>query len=148
MSIKDTIMADIKSAMKAKESEKLSVLRMVHSEIKNKEINMRPDVPTEDDFQAVLKKMSKQRKDSITQFTDAGRIDLADKETAELAIVSSYLPEELSREKVEAFVEESIKELSADSMKFMGQVMKSVMAKSAGAADNKMVSEIVKTKLS
>ena len=148
MSIKDTIMADVKSAMKSKETEKLSVLRMIHSEIKNKEINMRPEVPTEEDFQAVLKKMSKQRKDSISQFTDAGRTDLADTEKAELVILSSYLPEELSREKVEEFVEASIKELGADSMKFMGQVMKAVMTKSAGAADNKVVSEIVKEKLS
>lgn len=147
MSLKETIMADVKEAMKSKEMEKLTVLRFIHSSIKNKEIEVRPNELTEDDELQVIKKLAKQRQESIEQFSNAGRQDLADKEKAELEIISKYLPEQMPREKVEALVSSTIESLGATSIKDMGKVMKEVLAQSKGAADNKVVSEIVKAKL-
>ena len=147
MSIRERILSDIKVAMKAREADRLSTLRFINSAFKNKEIEVRPNSLTEQDCLAVLKKLGKQHKDSMTQYGDAGREDLVEKEKAELEIVSSYLPEQLSREKVEGLVTEAISELGATEMKAMGQVMKLVLEKAAGMADNKLVSEIVKEKL-
>ena len=147
MGLKDQIVADVKSAMKNKEQDKLSTLRMLHSEIKNKEIAVRPNELSEDDTLAVLKKLAKQRKDSIEQFGKANRQDLVDKETAELAVLEAYLPEQMGKEQIEAIVAEVITAESATSMKDMSRVMKAVMAKTKGAADNKLVSELVRTKL-
>ena len=147
MSLKETIMADVKEAMKSKEMEKLTVLRFIHSSIKNKEIEVRPNELTEEDELQVVKKLAKQRQESIEQFSSAGRQDLADKEKAELEIISKYLPEQMPREKVEALVASTIESLGASSIKDMGKVMKEVLAQSKGAADNKVVSEIVKAKL-
>ena len=147
MSLKEQIMADVKSAMKNKEADLLTTLRFVHSEIKNREINMRPKELTDDDVVAVLKKLAKQRKDSIEQFQNANRQDLADKEQQELSVIEKYLPEQMSADKVEAIVVEAIKECDAQSMKDMGKVMKVVMEKTQGAADNKVISDIVKAKL-
>ncbi len=147
MSLKQRIMDDVKSAMKSKESEKLQALRFLHAAIKNKEIDIRPKEISDDDVLAVIKKMAKQQKDSVDQFEKAGRNDLADNEKSQLKFIEGYLPEQLSKEKVEAFVSEAITELNASSMKEMGAVMKAVMAKTQGAADNKMVSEIVRAKL-
>ena len=147
MSLKEQIMADVKSAMKNKETELLATLRFVHSEIKNREINMRPQELTDEDVIAVLKKLAKQRKDSIEQFKSANRQDLADKEQQELLVIEKYLPQSLSPEQVESFVLEAIKECDAQSMKEMGKVMKLVMEKTKGAADNKTISDIVRSKL-
>ena len=147
MGLKDQIVADVKSAMKNKEQDKLSTLRMLHSEIKNKEIAVRPNELSEDDILAVLKKLAKQRKDSIEQFGKANRQDLVDKETAELAVLEAYLPEQMGKEQIETIVAEVITAESATSMKDMSRVMKAVMAKTQGAADNKLVSELVRAKL-
>ena len=147
MSIKEQLMADIKSAMKNKESDKLATLRFLHSAIKNKEIEVRPKELTEDDVLSVIKKMVKQRKDSIEQYERAGRQDLADKEKAELVFMNTYLPEQLSEEKVLSIVEETITELGAKDMKDMGKVMQAVLTKTGGAADNKVVSQLVKQSL-
>lgn len=147
MSLKETIMADVKDAMKAKEMEKLTVLRFIHSSIKNKEIEVRPNELTADDELQVIKKLAKQRQESIEQFSSAGRQDLADKEKAELEIISKYLPAQMPKEKVEELVDGAIKSLGASSIKDMGKVMKEVLAQAKGAADNKVVSEIVKSKL-
>lgn len=147
MSLKEQIMADVKLAMKNKESEKLSTLRFVHSAIKNFEIEIRPKEITNDEIQLVLKKLVKQRKDSIEQYEKANRMDLADKEKRELEVIESYLPSSLSAEKVAELVVAAIQESGASSMKDMGKVMKIVLEKSQGAADNRIVSEIVKAKL-
>ena len=147
MSIKEQLMADIKSAMKNKESDKLATLRFLHSAIKNKEIEVRPKELTEDDVLSVIKKMVKQRKDSIEQYERAGRQDLADKEKAELVFMNTYLPEQLSEEKVLSIVKETITELGAKDMKDMGKVMQAVLTKTGGAADNKIVSQLVKQSL-
>ena len=92
--------------------------------------------------------MVKQRKESIDQYQAANRQDLVDKENAELKVIEGYLPAQMSREQIEAVVTEVITETKASSIKDMGTVMKAVVAKTAGAADNKIVSEIIKSKLS
>ena len=147
MSLKDQIMADVKSAMKNKEADKLSALRFLQAAIKNKEIDVRPNEITEDDVLGVIKKAVKQRKDSIEQYGQAGRDDLVQKETFELEIIQAYLPEQLSEEAVAKIVEQVIAETGASSMKDMGAVIQAVMAKTAGAADNKVVSQLVRGKL-
>ncbi|MCJ8275534.1 MAG: GatB/YqeY domain-containing protein, partial [Bdellovibrionales bacterium] len=140
MSLKEQILADIKDAMKAKEADKVSTLRMVNSSIKNKEIEVRPNELTEQDVLSVLKKLSKQRKDSIEQFQKAGRDDLVQQEQKELQIIEGYLPEQMGEDQVKAIVQEVINETGASSMKDMGKVMQAVLAKTDGAADNKLVS--------
>jgi uncharacterized protein YqeY len=109
---------------------------------------MRPNPITGDEVLGVIKKLVKQRKESIEQYQAANRNDLADKEIAELKILETYLPTQMSRDQVEKLVVETIAELKAASIKDMGPVMKAVVAKTAGSADNKMVSEIIKSKLS
>ena len=148
MELRDKIAADVKAAMIAKESAKLGALRMLQSAIKNREIDMRPDPITPDEVMNVVKKLVKQRKESIEQFQAAGRTDLVEQETAELKVLEVYLPAQMSREQIEALVTEVIAALGAKTVKDMGPVMKEVIAKSGGAADNKVVSEVIKSKLS
>ena len=147
MEIREKITADVKAAMIAKESLKLGALRMLQAAIKNREIDMRPNPITEDEVMGVVKKLIKQRKESIEQFAQAGRQDLVDQEAAELKVLEVYLPAQLSREQIEALVTEVIAALGAKTVKDMGPVMKEVIAKSGGAVDNKIVSEVIKTKL-
>lgn len=147
MELKDQIMADIKAAMIAKDSVKLNTLRFLHAAIKQKEIDSRPNPLTADDVMAVLKKLVKQRKESIDQFAGAGRTDLVDAETAELKVMEVYLPAQMSREQIEQVVADVIKETGASSIKDMGTVMKAVQAKTAGTADGKTISEVIKSKL-
>lgn len=147
MEIREKIAADVKAAMIAKESTKLGALRMLQAAIKNKEIDMRPEPITPEEVQNVIKKLVKQRKESIDQFQQAGRQDLVDQETAELKVLEVYLPAQMSREQIEAVVTEVIAALGAKTVKDMGPVMKEVIARSGGAADNKVVSEVIKSKL-
>ncbi len=147
MEIREKITADVKAAMIAKESLKLGALRMLQAAIKNREIDMRPNPITEDEVMGVIKKLIKQRKESIEQFAQANRQDLVDQEAAELKVLEVYLPAQLSREQIEALVTEVIAALGAKTVKDMGPVMKEVIAKSGGAVDNKIVSEVIKTKL-
>ncbi|AFX99933.1 GatB/YqeY domain-containing protein [Bdellovibrio bacteriovorus] len=148
MEIRDKISADVKAAMIAKESAKLGALRMLQAAIKNREIDMRPEPITADEVMNVVKKLVKQRKESIEQFQTAGRTDLVDQETAELKVLEVYLPAQMGRDQIEALVTEVIAALGAKTVKDMGPVMKEVIAKSGGAADNKVVSEVIKSKLS
>ncbi len=147
MGLRDQISTDIKDAMRAKESMKLNALRMVQSAFKNREIELRPEPMSEDEHIAILKKLVKQRKESIEQYAAAKRQDLVDGETAELKLLETYLPVQLSREQVEKVVGEVMVALKATSVKDMGAVMKEVQARTAGSADNKMVSEVVKRSL-
>jgi Uncharacterized conserved protein len=147
MEIREKITADIKAAMIAKESLKLGALRMLQSAIKNREIELRPEPITPEEVMSVVKKLAKQRKESIDQFQQAGRQDLVDQETAELKVLEVYLPAQMSREQVEALVVEVIAATGAKTVKDMGTVMKEVIARSGGAADNKLVSEVIKAKL-
>lgn len=148
MSMKEQILGDIKTAMKARDMETVSALRMVNSALKNKEIEVRPNELTDQDVIGVLKKLSKQRKDSIEQFQKAGRDDLVEKEQKELAVLEKYLPEQMSEDQIAEIVVAAISEVGAGSMKDMGKVMQAVTAKTQGSADNKLVSQIVKAKLS
>lgn len=147
MGLRDQISTDIKEAMRAKDSMKLNALRMVQSAFKNREIELRPEPMSEEEHIAILKKLAKQRKESIEQYAAAKRQDLVDGETAELKLLETYLPAQLSREQVEKVVGEVMAALKATSVKDMGAVMKEVQARTAGSADNKMVSEVVKRSL-
>lgn len=141
-------MDELKEAMKSKDQVKLSTLRFLNSQIKNKEIDLRPNAITEEDIVSVIKKSVKQRQDSIEQYQNANRQDLADVEIAELKILETYLPQMMSEDQVKVFVLEAIKETGATDAKDMGKVMKAVMAKTKGQADNRVVSELVKQNLS
>lgn len=145
--LRDQITADIKAAMLAKDSVKLNTLRFLSAAIKQKEIDSRPNPLTADDVMAVVKKLVKQRKESIEQFTNAGRNDLADQETAELKVMEAYLPAQMTKEQIEKIVIDVIAETGAKTVKDMGTVMKAVQAKTAGTADGKTISEIIKSKL-
>jgi uncharacterized protein YqeY len=147
MEIREKLTADVKAAMIAKDSVKLGALRMLQSAIKNREIEVRPEAISTDDVMSVIKKLVKQRKESIDQFSTAGRQDLVDQETAELKILEVYLPAAMGREQTEALVVEVIAALGAKTVKDMGPVMKEVVARSGGTADNKIVSELIKAKL-
>lgn len=147
MELREKILADIKSAMVSKDTVKLNTLRFLNAQIKNKEIDSRPTPLTAEDVMGVLKKLVKQRKESIDQFVAAGRTDLADQESAELKVLETYLPAQMSREQVEALVTEVIAAVGAKSIKDMGAVMKEATARAAGTADGKTISEIIKSKL-
>lgn len=147
MSLKEKILADMKEAMKAKDSHRLEVLRFLQSAVRYKEIELRPGLINDAEIIGVVTKQVKQRKESIDQFEKAGRKDLVEKEKYELSVLEGYLPHQMSRVEVEEIVDNVIRTLSATSMKQMGVVIKEVLAKTAGSADGKLVSEIVKAKL-
>jgi uncharacterized protein YqeY len=148
MPMKETILSDMKAAMKSQDAVRLSALRFLQSAIKNREIELRPNAITDQDILSVLKKICNQFKDSIEQYTNANRLDLVDQEKAQLKILETYLPTMMSREELEKIITQVIAETKATSAKDMGTVMKATIAKTAGAADNKMISELVKAKLS
>lgn len=145
--LREQIANDMKEAMKAKAMDKLNALRLVQSAFKNREIELRPNPISEDELITVIKKLVKQRKESIEQFQMAKRQDLVDAETKELNLLEAYLPAQMGREQIEAIVAAVIQESGAKSQKDMGAVMKAVIARTSGTADNKIVSEIVKAKL-
>src|SRR5215213_6521189 len=150
MSLKDRLVADMTQAMKDRDTNKLSTLRMAKSALMNEE-NKRGvgTVLSDDEVTKVLQSLVKQRKDSIEQFTANGRTELAEKEQAELAVLEEYLPKAATAEEISAAVEAAVNETGASSMKDMGSVMKAALAKLAGrTADGKLVSETVKAKLS
>lgn len=150
MSLKDRLVADMTQAMKDKNANKLSTLRMAKSALMNEE-NKRGvgTVLTDEEVGKVLQSLVKQRKDSIAQYEAAGRTELAEKEQAELAVLEEYLPKAASEAEIAAAVEAAIAETGASSMKEMGAVMKAALAKLQGKnADGKLVSETVKAKLS
>jgi len=137
---------EMKAAMKSGDKERLSTIRMLISEIKKVQIDKKKELSDEEIIQ-ILQRYAKQRKESIKQYTEAGREDLAQKEERELKIVQEFLPQQLSEEEIEKIVEEAISETGASSMKDMGKVMKVVMEKVKGRADGSLVSSIVKKKL-
>jgi len=143
LSIKDRLKSDLITAMKARDELKVSTLRLVSSSIKNREIDERKELDDEGVL-AVFTTAAKQRRDSIDQFEKGGRQDLADKEKAELVIIQEYLPQQLTKEEVAAFIKEAITETGAAGAKDMGKVMKALMPKVKGKADGKLVNELVK----
>src|SRR6266566_4036468 len=149
MSLVDQIQKDITTAMKAREEQRLSTLRMVKSALKNREIEKM--APLDDkESQAVLTTLIKQRKESVEQFTKGGRQKMADKETAEIVLIETYLPKAAGEAEIVAGVKAVIAEMGSPTMKDMGTVMKNVMAKFADQGmrvDGKVVSEAVKKEL-
>ncbi|MDQ1389270.1 MAG: uncharacterized protein QOF56_2724 [Acidobacteriaceae bacterium] len=149
MSLVEQIQKDITAAMKAREEQRLSTLRMVKSALKNREVDKM--APLDDkESQAVLATLIKQRKESVEQFTKGGRQEMADKEAAEIVLIESYLPKAAGEAEVVAGVKAVIAEMGSPTMKDMGTVMKSAMARFSGAGmrvDGKMVSEVVKKEL-
>ena len=149
MSLIDQIQKDIVAAMKAREEQRLSTLRMVKTALKNKEIDKM--APLDDkESQQVLSTLIKQRRDSVEQFTKGGRQEMADKEAAEIVLIESYLPKAAGEAEVIAGVKATIAEMGSPTMKEMGTVMKNAMARLNAAGmrvDGKMVSEIVKREL-
>jgi hypothetical protein len=145
--LKKRITDDMKSAMKAKDKEFLRATRMIIEAIKQKEVDERVEL---DDPQVltVINKMVKQRKDSISQFDLAGRTDLVEIEEAELEIIKKYMPEQLSDEEVEIFVDKAINDSGSDSMKDMGKLMGMLKGQLDGKADMGAVSQLIKSKLS
>ena len=146
MTLKERITEDMKAAMRASEKERLLTIRMAQAAIKQREVDERILL---DDAQviAVLEKMVKQRRESIVQFEQGGRTDLADKEKAEIALLQSYLPAQLSEAEVEALIQEAVGSTGATSMKDMGKVMAAVKARAAGRADMGAVSARIKAQL-
>jgi len=137
---------DIKTAMKARDKERLSVLRMIKASLQNEEISTGSELSGEEEL-TVLTREKKQRNDSLEEFKEAGRDDLIQGLEKELAIVNEYLPQQLSEEEVTAIVKETITETGASSPKDMGKVMSALMPKVKGKADGKLVSRIVKNEL-
>ena len=139
---------DYIQAMKSKDTVKSGSLNFLRAQVKYAKIDKRVDNLDDADVLAVIKKQVKQRQDSIAQFEQGNRADLVAKEKAELAVLKSYLPAEISMERLGALVDEAIKAVGASSLKDMGKVIKEVAQKSAGQADNKTISDCVKERLS
>jgi uncharacterized protein YqeY len=146
VTLKERITEDMKAAMRASEKERLSTIRMVQAAIKQREVDERIVL---DDAQviSVLEKMVKQRRESIVQFEQGGRADLADKERTEIALLQAYLPAQLSEAEVDALIQEAIASTGAASVKDMGKVMGVVKARAAGRTDMGAASARIKAAL-
>ena len=144
--LKEQLTAEMKAAMKAKEKERLLVIRTMQAAIKQVEID---NQTTLDDagILAVLDKMLKQRRDSIKQYTDANRPELAEKEAYEMTVIQEFMPQPLSEEEIEKLVEEAMAETGASGMQDMGKVMGLLKPKMQGRADMGEVSQLIKAKL-
>ena len=150
MSLSERLQKDLVEAMKARQTTRVSVVRLIKSAIQNKEIDLGEALTTEQDVQ-LLQTMLKQRNESIVTFEKADRQDLADKEKEELAIVRTYLPEEVSLDEVDRVVVAVVEELQSSSPKDIGIVMKETMArlkKTGKVVDGKVVNQVVRSKLS
>ena len=145
--LKQLITDDMKLALKAQDKSALKAIRMILGAIKQKEIDERIEL---DDKQVmvVIQKMVKQRKDSISQFSDAGRTDLVDVEESELSIINNYMPKQLSEEEIEVAVAKAISDSGANSRKDLGRLMGILKDQLDGKADMGMVSQLIKSKLS
>ena len=148
MGLREQITEDMKAAMRAKETGKLNTIRLVIAEIKRKEVDERIEITDDQTVVAIVEKMIKQRKDSITQFEAGGRADLADIEKAELAVLTAYMPAGLSDDEIAAAVAAAVAASGAAGPQDMGKVMAIVKPKLAGRADMTVVSALVKKALS
>jgi uncharacterized protein YqeY len=147
MSLKQQIIADLTTSMKAQDAPRTSTLRMVKAAVMNREIEKGGEMDDEE-MMKLLRSLVKQRRDSVEQYEKAGRQDLADKEKTEIDVIEAYLPQAAAREEIEAAVTAAIAETGAGSIKDMGKVMKAAQAALTGkSADGRTVSEIVKAKL-
>jgi len=148
VTLEEKLLSDFKQAMKNKESTKVSTLSFLRAQLSYTALEKKKKSLEDGECLAVIKKLIKQHQDSIEQFKAGMRQDLVDKETKELGILKAYLPKELCAEEIKKMVEDVIKETASCGMKDMGKVMKEVLTKSAGAADSKLVSDLVKERLS
>lgn len=146
MSLKNKITDDMKTAMKAGDKDRLKVVRMILAAVKQVEVDTRTEL---DDAAVlgVLEKMVKQRRDSVEQFRQGGRDDLADNELAEITVLEAYLPEQLDEAEIDALIDEAIQSTGADGMRDMGKVMGVIKSKAAGRADMGMIGGKVKARL-
>jgi uncharacterized protein len=145
--LKERIDADLKDAMRSKNELTLSVVRMLKSAVKYKEVEPGAEALDDAGVQKVIATLIKQRRDSIQQYKDAGRPELAQKEEQEIAVLQNYLPQQLSADELAALVQAAVAESGAQSAKDMGLVMKAVSPKVAGRAEGKAVSDAVKAAL-
>lgn len=143
----EKITKDLTEAMKAKNTFRTSVLRMLKSALKNEEINKKSPL-TDDEVLAIIKKQVKTRKDSMNEYASYNRMDLADSLQKEIDILNEYLPEELSDEELEKIVKETITKVKAESIKQMGMVIKTISSEYGARCDMAKVSKLVKEKLS
>jgi hypothetical protein len=145
--LKQRLQEDMKAAMRAKEKQRLGTIRLIHAAIKQREVDERIQL---DDSQvvAVLDKMLKQRRDSLAQYEQAGRQDLADQEAFEIAVIQTYLPQPLTAEELTAMIDKALVESQASSVKDLGKVMQLLKPQLQGRADMRQVSEQVKQNLS
>ncbi|MGE8206198.1 GatB/YqeY domain-containing protein [Heyndrickxia sp. NPDC080065] len=148
MGLLERLNEDMKQAMKNKEKEKLSVIRMLKASLQNEAIKLGKDQLSEDEDLTILSREVKQRKDSLLEFRNAGREDLVEKIQNELTYVDIYLPEQLSEDDLTKIVLETIKDVGAASKSDMGKVMSAIMPKIKGKADGATVNNIVKQQLS
>ncbi|HKP00815.1 MAG TPA: GatB/YqeY domain-containing protein [Nitrospiraceae bacterium] len=147
MSLHDRLTEDLKLAMKARDQLRMDVIRMIKAAVMNKEMEIKKDLD-DAEMSRVMTTMIKQRRESIEQFEKGQRVELADKERKEIAILESYLPQALSPEQLSAIVDSVIRDTDARSLKEMGIVMKAVMVRVAGQpVDGKQISDLVRSKL-
>ncbi|PKO62536.1 MAG: glutamyl-tRNA amidotransferase [Betaproteobacteria bacterium HGW-Betaproteobacteria-18] len=146
MSLKDQVIEDMKTAMRAKDSERLGTIRLLLAAAKQKEVDERV-VLDDAAMIAIVDKLIKQRKDSVEAYTKAQRMDMADKESAEIVVLQAYLPQRLNAQEVSGAVQAIVASLGAKGPGDMGKVMAAVKAQLAGKADMAMVSQAVKTAL-
>jgi uncharacterized protein YqeY len=147
MSLEERLVDEMKQAMKSNDKVRLSTIRMIRAALKNKEIDLRKKLD-DDEILRVIQGMVRKSEESIEQFKAGGRMDLVEKETKEIEVLKSFLPQSLSREEIAKMIDESIQETQASSLKDLGKVMKSVMPKLSGKADGKLINQLVKERLS
>lgn len=147
MNLLDRLTVDMKEAMKNKEKQRLSVIRMVKSALQNEAIKLQKEL-TEDEALTVLNRELKQRKDSLHEFEKANREDLAEKVREEVVILKAYMPEQLSEEEVTEIVKQTIQEVGASSKADMGKVMGAIMPKVKGKTDGSVINRLVQQYLS
>jgi uncharacterized protein len=148
LSLLERLNNDMKQAMRNKEKDKLSVIRMIKASLQNEAIKLGNNELSEEEEVTILSRESKQRKDSLHEFDKAGRQDLVEKVRAELAIVELYMPEQLSDDELSEIVKETISEIGANSKADMGKVMAAIMPKVKGKADGSLVNKLVQQHLS
>lgn len=147
MSLSQQLNEAMKGAMRAKDSLRLNTIRQIRTAVKNKEIDERRELDDQG-IVGVISTLVKQRKESAQLYREGDRPDLAEKEEQEMAVLQEFLPAQLSEEEIRALIEEAVAETGAASMKDMGKVMKVVTARTLGRADGRLVSELVKARLS
>lgn len=147
MDLKEKIMEDLKAALRTGDERRKSTLRMLRSAIRYREVDVQHPL-SEEEVLEVIAKQVKQRRDSIEEYKKGGRQDLVDEETAELEILSAYLPRQFTSEEIEGLAQEAIAQVGATDVKQMGMVMKVLMPQVKGRADGKLVGEVVRRLLS